>query len=99
MEIKFNKLKEEETILKRKAKGEIADKNNITKKTPLTPYQGELEGRCFSFETTFITNEEHKIKRFEKNPFLDLPLYTPNWHDMTWMKQMKLNLRWNIGPK
>jgi hypothetical protein len=34
MDIKFNKLKKEETILKRKAKGEVADKSNIKKKLP-----------------------------------------------------------------
>ncbi len=46
-------------------------KATLQKTTPFTPYQGELEGRHFSFEITFIVNEEHEITRFEKNPFLD----------------------------
>ncbi len=43
MDIKFNKLKEEETILKRKAKGEVADKSNIKKKLPWPHIKGNLK--------------------------------------------------------
>jgi hypothetical protein len=36
-------LKEEETILKRKAKGEVADKSNIKKKLPWPHIKGNLK--------------------------------------------------------
>jgi hypothetical protein len=51
--------------LKTEAKGKMLEAT-LQETTPLTPYQGELEGRRLYFETTFIVDEKHGITRFER---------------------------------